>query len=484
MLKARPLPGSAQIFSILEIPQNPPMSFKTLYIVLAFVAVAALLFFMFGRKTVVANNLLMTTAEKGAFTISVTATGELKAKRSVKIRGPQTMRASGIYQTTIADIVSEGTVVQEGEYVATLDRTELANKMSDARSEIEKTQTQLDQAKIDTAIELRGIRDNLVNLKFANEEKKLEVDQSKFEPQMVIRRAEIELEKIEREHDQLLSKYDLKKQQSLARVQEIQAQFRQNQNKLDQLSELSGGFQIMAPKSGMVIYSRGWDGKKTAGSQISAWDPVVAELPDLTDMISKTYVNEVDISKVRMGQDVRIKIDAFPDLEYSGQVVKVANIGEQLRNQDSKVFEVVVQVNEVDSIMRPAMTTSNEIITDVFDEVLYIPLEALHIDSLSFVYALSKGQNVKKEVITGESNDSEIIIAHGLFKNDEIYLQPPEQKENLKWEYLDTAAKEDILLKLEASRKERLEAHNEKQKQVKNVKIDDSSNEGGFMIVN
>ena len=66
----------------------------------------------------------------------------------------------------------------------------------------------------------------------------------------------------------------------------------------------------------MVIYARNWNGKKEPGARISAWDPIVAELPDLSDMISKTYVNEVDISKVRVGQEVDIKVDAFPDKKY------------------------------------------------------------------------------------------------------------------------------------------------------------------------
>ncbi|MCB0577945.1 MAG: ABC transporter permease [Phaeodactylibacter sp.] len=51
----------------------------------------------------------------------------------------------------------------------------------------------------------------------------------------------------------------------------------------------------------MVIYARSWSGKKEPGSRVTAWDPVAAELPGLTDMTSQAYVNEVDISKVREG---------------------------------------------------------------------------------------------------------------------------------------------------------------------------------------
>ena len=95
---------------------------------------------------------------------------------------------------------------------------------------------------------------------------------------------------------------------------EILSLLKKNQLEMGQLQTVSDGFTITAPSDGMLIYSREWGGKKEPGSRVSAWNPVVAELPDLTDMISKIYVNEVDISKVSKGQDVSIKIDAFPFL--------------------------------------------------------------------------------------------------------------------------------------------------------------------------
>lgn len=76
------------------------------------------------------------------------------------------MRTVGIWQTNITDLVAEGTMVKEGDYVATLDKTELTNRMRDAQTQMDKMLTQLEQAKIDTAIELRGIRDQIVNLQF------------------------------------------------------------------------------------------------------------------------------------------------------------------------------------------------------------------------------------------------------------------------------------------------------------------------------
>lgn len=383
-----------------------------------------------------ANN-IKTTVQQGEFMVNVTATGELKAKRSVKIRAPQGLQAAGIWQTNIADLIAEGTLVKAGDYVGALDRTELSSKMTDAQGELDRVTTQLEQAKIDTAIELRGIRDELVNLNFTKKEKILQVEQAKFEPQSVIQQTQLDLERTERDYLQLVQKYKLKQQQSEAKIEEINSLFKQNQSKMDRFMALSNEFKVKAPEDGMVIYARSWNGKKEPGARITPWDNVVAELPDLSDMISKSYVNEVDISKVREGQEVSIKVDAFPDKAYSGKVTKVANIGEQLKGYDAKVFEVIIQVMETDSILRPAMTTSNEILTNRFEDVVFIPLEALQNDSLSFVYKDQDGRIVKQEIAIGATNNDEVIVQHGLKKNDEIYFIPPDNAADLPIQRLD-----------------------------------------------
>lgn len=419
------------------------------------------------------------------FKIEVTATGELAAKRSVKIRAPQGMRAAGVFETTLSDIISEGTVVEEGAYVASLDRTELAGKMSNLRTEIEKVQTQLEQARIDTAIELRGIRDQLANLGFSKKEKRLAVEQSQYEPQSVIRQAELDLERTERDYKQLIKKYELKQQQAIAKIQEIDALLRQNQRQMKVYSDLSNEFRISAPKSGMVIYARTWRGKKEPGSRISAWDPVVAELPDLSDMISKTYVNEVDISRVQEGQDVDLKVDAFPDRQYTGKVIKVANIGEQLSGYDAKVFEVVVQVNESDSILRPAMTTSNTILTGAYEDQFAVPLEALHRDSVTYVYKDGGTGILRQEIITGLSNADEMIVEHGLSEGDIIYLVEPQGAREAPFVYIDASVKADLKARLEKKAKERQEEALKKKASIKGIEppSNDGESGGSFIII-
>ena len=368
--------------------------------------------------------------KSGRFDITVTTTGELEAKSSEKIMGPVNLRDFRIWQVKIEEIIPDGTVVDSGEYIATLDRTDLVNKMKDQELEIEKLETQFTKTQLDTTLELRTNRDNLVNLKYALEERQIVVDQSIYEPPATQRQAKIELERAQRNYEQAIENYELKLRKSEADMQEINTSKKKVQSDYSKMVAVLNEFTIYAPKSGMVIYRRGWDGQKQGiGSEISVWDPIVAELPNLKEMKSKTYVNEIDISKVKINQEVRIGVDAFPDKKFTGTVIEVANIGQQLPNSNAKVFEVSIEVNEFDSILRPAMTTKNEVLTSSLDSVLFIPLDCVQSnDSMSYVYSGSS----RKQVILGPSNENEVIVRAGLQAGEEIYLVPPSDAENSK----------------------------------------------------
>lgn len=366
--------------------------------------------------------------KSGTFEISVTTTGELEAKSSENILGPRNMRSMRIHQIKIDHIIPDGTVVDSGDYVAQLDRTDLSDKIKDKETDLEKLQSQYTKMELDTSLELRSARNDLINLAYNLEEIKIELEQSIYEPPATIRQIEIKLDKGERALTQATDNYVLRYKKAVANMKEVAASLNKKTREYNNLINVRSSFTVYAPKAGMVIYKRDWDGTKVGiGSQISAWDPTVATLPNLDEMISKTYVNEIDISKVKIGQKVEIEVDAFPNKKYTGVVKEMANIGEQLKNSNAKVFEVIITVHEYDSILRPAMTTMNKIITIVVNNALYIPIDCIqNNDEMSYVYT----SRVRRQVIVGSNNDNEIIIKAGLEEGEEVYLIPPENAES------------------------------------------------------
>lgn len=374
---------------------------------------------------------LKVQVERGDFVVSVYTSGELEAKYSENIQGPTGLRSVGLWNVQISELIPEGTIVEKGDWVATLDRTEISNRIKDLETELEKLQTTHTQTRLDTTMEMRSARNELVNLDYALEEARIALDQSSFEPPAAIRQAEITLDKAQRSFNQASHNYELRLEQAEAKMQEVTASLNQVQRRYQNMLSVLEEFTIMAPREGMVIYRRNWDGSKvTVGSQISTWDNTVATLPDFSIMMSRTFVNEVDISKVKIDQKAEIIVDAFPEKSFTGQVTEVANIGEQRPNQDARVFEVKIQINESDTILRPAMTTKNTIVTHTENDVLFVPIEAIHvIDSTSFVYLDATSRIVTKEVKTGIRNENHIIIAEGLNEGDIVFLTIPGKPE-------------------------------------------------------
>lgn len=408
---------------------------KNLLITGIIIAVAIIILIVISKvssKKEVAN--LFVKSEKGQFDIVVTTTGELQSKNSTDIIGPEFSQSRNIraMDIKITDMVSEGTEVKEGDYVATLDRTAFDNSLKDELERLTTFETNLEMKILDTAVTLSNLRDNIKNLRFTVEEAGITLQQSKYEPPTTIREAEISLDKANRSLDQAIRGYSLRVEQAKSDMRTAKTNLSEQRTRVSDLQTVLSKFIIKAPSSGMIIYKRDRMGaKRKIGSSISPWDNVVATLPDMSSMMSKTYVNEIDVSKVKSGQHVEVVVDAFPEKSYTGTVVSVANIGEQLPNADAKVFEVLVEVDGSDPILRPSMTTGNKIITKTINDVTFIPLESVQagVDSIPFVYMKNGTRQI---VVLGESNENNVVVEKGLTAGTELYLSTPEKPEKFK----------------------------------------------------
>jgi hypothetical protein len=431
------------------------------------VAIAALIVF---NKLTSKSDIVNTYAEvkKGIFEITVTNSGELIAEKSLDIKGPEIGRGSDqdrnqgsnqgrnqgsnqgsnqgriqqgpqvrggdmhAMELKIQDIVPEGTIVNEGDYIAQLDRTSYNNTLKDELENLTTLQTNLEMKILDTAVVLTNLRDDIKNQKYAVEEAAITLAQAKYEPPAVIRKAETNLDKSQRTLEQKKMSYALRVAQTLAEIDYQKLILARGTRLVNDLQEFLAKFTITAPSSGMVIYKKERNGtKRKVGSNVNPFDRVIATLPDLSSMISKTYVNEIEVSKVKTGQKVNINIDAFPEKTFTGNVISIANVGEQLPNSDAKMFEVQIKVDGSDPALRPSMTTGNKIIIKTFNDAVFIPTECVQTgpDSIPFVY----GKNRTKQIVMlGESNEKNVIVEQGLEPGATIYLVSPEQPEKFR----------------------------------------------------
>ena len=385
------------------------------------------------RDTKGSDESVVAKVKKGPFKVMVTTAGELRARKFVTVQGPTNAQQAEQYQMKISSIIPEGTVVKEGDIVAELDRSGIAAKMAEVALALQKAQAVYEQAMLDSTLNLGKAREEIKTMDLSLEEKRLAKEQAQFEAPTVRRQAEIDFEKTTRALAQAKVDYKTRTEQAQAKMREVGADLDRTKNKLGVVQVVMQGFTIKAPSPGMVIYVKEWNGKKkVVGSQINPWDPTVATLPDLSQMESITYVNEIDVRRVATGQPVTITLDADPTKKLVGKVTSVANVGEQRPNSDSKVFEVKLLIEAPDTTLRPGMTTGNSVETFAMRDALFIPIEALTSEGgVQFVYKKTGVRTVKQEVETGTMNDEEVVINKGLVVDDRVLLTPPADKDKL-----------------------------------------------------
>lgn len=133
---------------------------------------------------------------------------------------------------------------------------------------------------------------------------------------------------------------------------------------------------VTAPMAGVVI-TKGVELGETVTSGVSSFNAgtVLFTLADLSTLLIKVNLNEVDIAKVKVGQPVRITLDAYPQKTFTGKVVFVAPAAKLL--EKIKVFPIEIALDELGDAYRTGMSANVEILGEKKDKAVSVPLEAL-----------------------------------------------------------------------------------------------------------
>ncbi|MBP0725437.1 efflux RND transporter periplasmic adaptor subunit [Bacillus sp. RG28] len=204
-------------------------------------------------------------------------------------------------------------------------------------------------------------------------------------------------------------------------IDQIKVSLNQQVNKGEKLITFADGSDpITAPFSGVVSSL-----PVAVGDQVNR-GTVVAHITNNNNLETKIDVDELDITKVKVGQKVSIKLNADPDGIYTGKVTSIANEGTV--NNGVSTFSVTVLLDQVKNA-KVGMTTESTINVETKKNVLYVPIEAVHTqNNKKFVYVLTGSNNPnntspeKREVTTGSSTDSYVEIKSGLQVGDQVIL--------------------------------------------------------------
>ena len=373
--------------------------------------------------------------KSGPFELSLEVKGEIQGKNAIVISLPDELKHNDlrIYQLKIKDMVEEGTAVKAGDWVATLDAAEITQQIQNNQQDLDKRRAELNDAKIDSSIQLTVLREELGEFKYDLEYKKLELEQAQYESPAYQRKKQMEYDQTVRQMEKKRRDYQLKQLELKMKTNRIEDQYDYHYKRDSLLKRAMGAARVTAPKDGMVMYAKLWNGRKLrVGENISIWMPTIATLPDLSQPVSEAYIPEIDITKIALGDSVDITIDALPGDKFKGVVSNIANVGQELSGFDMKVFKIMIDLQVEGKPIKPAMTSSNKIILARLPDVVKIPRNCLfRQNGDSFVYLNDGGQIWKKSVTPGLENEEEVVIESGLSPGDLILTSQPEETETV-----------------------------------------------------
>ena len=222
--------------------------------------------------------------------------------------------------------------------------------------------------------------------------------------------------------------------QTEANLNSAKAQFALQSRKKRELEEQIEKCTIRATKPGLVVY--GGEEDRFMQEQIKEGTSVrerqiIITIPDTSVMQVRSKIHESNIKRVKQGQKVRIRVDAFPDELLTGTVDKVAvlpNAQNRWLNPDLKVYDTFIIIDGTHPWLKPGMTAQVEIQVAELKDVLYVPLQSVfNIENQQVCY-VQKGNEIEMRVVkTGEFNESFIEIKEGLKEGEKVLLYTPGQ---------------------------------------------------------
>ncbi|HWB87093.1 MAG TPA: efflux RND transporter periplasmic adaptor subunit [Bryobacteraceae bacterium] len=371
-------------------------------------------------------------ARRGDFVISVRTRGEIKSVHSVILSAPQVPNLRIVHLAAAGESVKKGDVVvafdtaQEEQDVierttnvraadsdivqtkATHKMDDQADAMSQMSSEYDVERAKLDASKAEILSAIEGAKN------------RIQVGVTEGALQQV--KVTVESHKVS--HDADLNRLNQRKDKAV--------------RDLDQAKSYLSKMEVRAPIDGIVnvlpnFRSGGSYGQATPPFKEgdSAWTgAAIAEIPDLSQMYVDLKLDEVDRGKLRMGQNVRVRVDAIPSKEFMATLDWISPIASLVYNggDTEKTFPARATLKNLDERLRPGMSASAEIIIERDPNALLVPTRASFIDGGKPAVYVQQGQAFQiRHIEVGKRNDEDIVVTKGLKEGEMVTLESPQE---------------------------------------------------------
>jgi len=360
------------------------MKMKKTYAVIAAILIIGGGYYWYSRSNskTAETKYVTSAAEKGTITASIAGSGNIIVDQSSNIDPTITGTVTNL-------AVAVGDQVKKGQLLFTIDNNDLSVSVAKSQSSIASSESSLKSAKSSlkqAQLDYDTIKDQNVALDKKNASKS-KLDAAKASV-------------VSAEKSLAATKADASNQQLDA-------------NKRKVTSPIDGTVNEVNIKNGDDL------SKLSSGSSRSV--PII--IGDLGTMKAQVSVNEVDISNVTIGQEVTMTFSAIDGLTATGKIENMDSLG--TLSSGVVTYNVTIGFDTLDSRIKPQMSVSANIITDVKQDAIMIPSGAIKTkNGSSYVEVLNSGTTPNKvSVKTGISNDTDTEIISGLKAGDKVVTQ-------------------------------------------------------------
>jgi len=364
--------------------------------------------------------------QKGDFNASLTETGELQAVVAKHIIMPFLGFRYG-YSNKLIRFAEHGIKVDEGDSLIMIDPSNVMKYLVEKEGELELEKANYEKSIVERRIQANQLLSQLKQQEASYGMEKLAYERAQFDSernkqirQLEFRKAEIQLDKTRKkiEYNRSIARLD-KKIQSIKVVQ-LENDTADSHHALSRLV-------LRAPNEGIFQIEYNFRTRQLYQAGDEAYpNRTLANIPDLRRMKVKATLNEIDIDKIRIGQKTIVRLDAFPDLEFEGEVSKIGRLSHKTNRESTvKVFDMEVLVEENDNeVLKPGMTVSCEIVFAELKDVYFVPNNCItKEDGQYFIHVSRRGETLKKPVEIGARNNSHTVIVGDFETGNEVIPQ-------------------------------------------------------------
>lgn len=359
--------------------------------------------------------------ERGRFQSTLTETGELQAVSYTIISMPHSNWRYG--RPKVSNLAPEGILVGKGDVVGTIDTMGVVQEIGRMNADLAIARADLNNLRVQHASKVKRLEGNIRSAESSARAAAIDEQRVSFESEtqkrlkalnkrikhLVLRRLRRDLETAS-----VVQAEDLRIHR--AKIRKIESEIEMARRTLET-------FVLRAPAEGLIEYrkNRLTGQKVAAGDQLWPGTPIVG-LPNLSRMKAWTSVSETDIDKVSLNQQVRLKLDAFSQLAFTGHITEISRISRRKKKNDrSKIFDVEVLLHKSDPHLRPGMTVSCEFLVADLNDVLFVPGDCIRRHNGEFVLYLKQSFGLKRVPVSlGPRNSRTVVISGNVSAGDRV----------------------------------------------------------------